>query len=434
MDIAYYISDLLGQQGELSVPNLGYFVQMRMPAHYDEAAKQFFPPHISVQFDPQVIDDDDSLAAYITSLKKISLASAKYFIEKYIANLKSQVIIEDVPFANLGVFRSDGINLTFKPNTQTDHPAFFAFPPVDAYRVGEEAPVKETIATHEPSIGPEALPEPAPPLGEPVIEPATEPGMAYVPEQPAAPEPEFSFAHTPAPVDVLPLNNEEELIYEDEPRRAIGPWTIVLIVITILAIAFGALYKFKPELFKDWFSLHKNPYTASQPITPQAGEHTDSLQKDTAAPPAAATPVNAAPVKKDSVANKIKLKKDSVKAASKAPAPVKKTPAAPAVIAPSAGTIHANAASSASADLPEVSKGSWVIYGGAFPIRSSADKAVSNYKSLGYEQARLLSTNVKKGNNYKVILGAYKTRAEATDASKEMQMTHKITVSIEQLK
>ena len=62
MDIAYYISDLLGQQGELTVPNLGYFVQIRMAAYYDNQSKKFFPPHYSVQFDPQIIDEDDSLA------------------------------------------------------------------------------------------------------------------------------------------------------------------------------------------------------------------------------------------------------------------------------------------------------------------------------------------------------------------------------------
>ena len=82
MDIAYFISDLLGEQGELSVPNLGYFVQMRMNAYYNEQENIYYPPHYSVQFDPQVIDDDDSLASYITEKKKISLASAKYFIEK----------------------------------------------------------------------------------------------------------------------------------------------------------------------------------------------------------------------------------------------------------------------------------------------------------------------------------------------------------------
>src|SRR5476651_2579323 len=106
MDIAYYISDLLGQQGELSVPHLGYFAQIRKPAFYDDVAKKFYPPQYVVQFDPQVIDGDDSLAEYITGLKKISIASSKYFIEKYIVSLKNQVVIEDIPFADLGKFSS----------------------------------------------------------------------------------------------------------------------------------------------------------------------------------------------------------------------------------------------------------------------------------------------------------------------------------------
>lgn len=410
MDIANYISDLLGQQGELSVPNLGYFVQIRMPAYYDEAAKKFFPPHFSVQFDPQVIDDDDSLAAYITGLKKISIASAKYFIEKYIINLKSQAMIEDVPFAHLGVFSSDGMKLTFKPGTKTDTPAFFAFPPVDAYRIGEDTPAKAPGNRNESVPTTIITPEPAAP--EPVTEPITAP----------EPEPEPYFTYTPpAPADVLPLNTEPEptAVYTDEevPRRSAGIWTIILIIVTILAVAFVALYKAKPELFTDWFSLHKNPYTASQPITPPV-KHADSTVTDTSAmAPAGVTPAN-----KDTVVTK--PKKDSVKTNVKVP--VSKALAAPPSV---------TASPAAAAAMPDsIAKGSWVIYGGAFPVRPSADKQVSNYQSMGYAQARLLTTNVKKGNNYKVILGAYKTKAEATDASKVMLMTHKINISVEQYK
>lgn len=455
MDIAYYLSDLLGQQGELSVPNLGYFVQIRMPAYYDSEAKKFYPPHFSVQFDPQVIDEDDSLAAYITGLKKISLASAKYFIEKYISNLKNQAMIENVPFANLGSFHSDGIKLIFEPGVKTDAPAFFALHPVEAYHIGENIPVKEPVVTQdEPAPATYSIPQP-----EVEPEPQTEvPG----------PEIEQPFTFAPTPGVVYPENSETEYQPEaayaddDVPTRSISVWTIILIILTAIAITFAGLYKFKPALFKNWFSLHKNPYTASQPIAPPAIKHDDTTTVKDSDSATAVTPKL-----KDTIDPKIKVPvskvlttppaiKTPVKTVVSTPqkttvtptvnAPAKtvvstpqKTTIAPTVKAPAKAVTNPPVKNPApinvNAPVPDaIEKGWWVIYGGAFPVRSLADKAVSNYKSLGYSQARLLSTDVKRGNNYKVILGAYKTKAEATDASKEMLMTHKLTLSVEQIK
>lgn len=457
MDIAYYISDLLGQQGELSVPNLGYFVQIRMPAYYDSEAKKFYPPHFSVQFDPQEIDDDDSLSAYIAGLKKISQASAKYFIEKYIGNLKSQAVIEDVSFANLGSFSSNGIKLSFQPGIKTDAPAFFALQPIEAYHIGEDIPLTEPVIKDEPTPAPFITPEPEPEIApEPEI--VTEPEITSGPEIIVEPEVEAPFEFTPpSPANIFYSTDAEPEFQttpeyttdEDVPTRSIGAWTIILIVLTVLAIAFVALYKFKPVLFKDWFSLHKNAYTANQPIVPPAVKHADSTI--TLTPPA--TPAA------NDTATKVSLKTDSVKPevkvpVSKAPAssqpPAAKTPAKPVVSPPAktvtktpekapakpaaAPVVKTPAPAAPSAEMPDkIAKGSWVIYGGAFPVRSLADKAISNYKGMGYEQARLLTPDVKKGNNYKIILGAYKTRAEAIDASKELLLSHKISISVEQL-
>jgi len=417
MDIAYYISDLLGQQGELSVPNLGYFVQIRMPAYYDSEAKKFYPPHFSIQFDPQVIDDDDSLSAYIAGLKKISLASAKYFIEKYIGNLKSQAVIEDVPFANLGAFSSDGIKLSFIPGVKTDAPAFFALHPVEAYHINEEIPVKESVIIQdEPTPAPYISPEPTSPGSE-----ITEPSEI---EQP------FESVSVPPADVVYPPNNEPEYIDEDVPAtRSIGAWSIILIVLTIAAITLVALHRYQPNLFKEWVSLHKNPYTSKQPIVPPAVKQVYT-PKDTTLTTTTAVVLN------DTTA-KTTLKKDTaVKVPVKTPAkiivtPPVKTPAKTTATQP----VKTSTPVVSSAAMPDdIPAGWWVIYGGAFPVRSLADKAINNYKGLGYTQARLLTTNVKRGNNYKIILGAYKTKAEATDASKVMLMTHKISISVEQLK
>lgn len=403
MDIAYYISDLLGQQGELSVPNLGYFVQIRMSAYYDEKAKKFFPPHYAVKFDPQVIDDDDTLAAYITGLKKISLASAKYFIEKYISNLKSQVIIEDVPFANLGSFSSDGIKLTFHAGTKTDDPGFFAYAPVEAYKIGQTHDAKPPLTT-------------APPVE--ITAPSTV-------------QPEAETYITPPVTPVTPVEESintvtpDEYTYEDEPRRSMSIWIILLIIVTILAIAFVAVYKLRPDLLKGILPEQKNTsITETKPTaTPAPIKSIDTI--------GAKTPVFTDTTKKDTVktatgtpANTHKTDV-STTAASTVANNTTATPAvtkAPVTKVPAATMVPVNTA----ATEDTIAKGSWVIYNGAFPTRSGAEGRIDYDKSKGFTQARLLKKKVGPGGNYKVILGAFKTRAEAQSASQDLLVTGKI--------
>jgi hypothetical protein len=411
MDIAYYISDLLGQQGELTVPNLGYFVQIRMAAYYDNHEKKFYPPHYSVQFDPQTIDEDDALANYITSVKNISLASAKYFIEKYIANLKSQAMVEDVPFAQLGSFSSDGLKLTFTSNPKLDDPAFFGYRPLEAYRIGE--PGAKKAATRADELAEKA--EQAPIL--PVVE-------------------------SPAPVINQPdtgLTEEAEVPaeeYYEEERRGISVWLIILIVLTAIVVALGALYKFRPDLFNKYIDFRRKTDTnsvAKPAVTKSAAKDTLQLKEPVIMDDSTAktdTPVTSAP-KPD--INKQNVVTDVKKPQAKATAPDKK-PATVVVEAPKVNTTPATTkpavttpVSTAVGDV--VPKGSWVIYSLTFPTRSQADKRIVELKSRGFTEARLLTDKVFRGGNYKVILGAFKTRAEAMDKRTELLGTNKLKAS-----
>jgi hypothetical protein len=411
MDIAYYISDLLGQQGELTVPNLGYFVQIRMAAYYDNQAKKFFPPHYSVQFDPQTIDEDDSLANYITGIKNISPASAKYFIEKYIANLKSQAMIEDVPFANLGSFSSDGLKLNFTSATKMDDPAFFAFHPLDVYKIGDthaKKPVSQSDFSTAPPV------QTSPPVASSTPLPIPQSDSAPI-VTPAEAEPELEEAI-------------DEEYYEDEPRRRFGVWMILLIVLTLVVIALGGLYKFRPDLFNQYIPIFKKPAVVKQP-TPVA-------KPDTIINKAADSLAKKDSVKKDSIPAKIDTPKTAIKKPEAAkpqaikPVVTETKKPAPVVVAPPVNkptvTIPAN-----SADAPiELAKGLYVIYAGAFPIRSMADKRLIDLKSRGFSTARLLTEKVARGGNYKVIIGGgYQTRKEAVDATVELIATGKIKSS-----
>jgi cell division protein FtsN len=141
MDVGYFISELLGQHGDVSVPGLGRFAHTRVNGYYNDSEEKFYPPSYNIQFDPQVVDDD-TLPQYIAHNKNISLASSKYFTEKYVANLKQQATTSEVPVSNLGWFYTKDFKLLFRSNNalNTD-PEFFGYPAVKMHKLDKESPV-----------------------------------------------------------------------------------------------------------------------------------------------------------------------------------------------------------------------------------------------------------------------------------------------------
>lgn len=470
MDIAYFISDLLGQQGELSVPNLGYFVQMRMSAYYNEQEKRFYPPHYAVQFDPQVIDDDDTLAAHITARKKISLASSKYFIEKFVGNLRSQAQSEEVPFGGIGTFQSNGTQLVFKAGSKQDDPALFGLNPVGLYGTTVSVPTPQPVQPSQPAYTPQPQQTTAayvPPPPSPVF--TTTPVAATETHVPQPPEPVYSTppAYTPPPAPVEETQpyvqqrvEPTQYAYEDE-KRGLGVWAIIGIIVIILGAGTAALYYVKPQIFAGLLK-EKNPYTNSQPTAP--AKHTDSVQSsslpDTAVSgastiprdtvgqkaasspePAASTTANNAPV----VENKTTTATNKVATETPKPAaitvnkPVETKPAAAPVTTPSK-PIEQPVSTAPAATVPAtadgVAKGLWVIRAGTYQSKSGSDERLDQLKGKGFAQARLEKTNVKRGGNYKVILGVYKTKEEARSKADDLMATGKITkaeIAVEQV-
>jgi hypothetical protein len=115
MNIADYLSELLAQHDEVSVPGLGYFVRTRVNAYYNEKEARFYPPYHQVKFVVQQ-RDDDTFALYIAEKKNISLASSKYFSEKFVSKLKEDAMRGKYLFSDLGLFYTDQDQLVFKPN------------------------------------------------------------------------------------------------------------------------------------------------------------------------------------------------------------------------------------------------------------------------------------------------------------------------------
>jgi septal ring-binding cell division protein DamX len=227
MNLADYLSELLVQHDEVSVPGLGYFMRVRMNAHYNEKEAKFYPPYHRVKFVPQ-IKDDETFAQYVAQKKNISLASSKYFIEKFIVKVKDDASRGSYLFSGLGSFNVNQDQLIFVPNDKiTDDPSFYGYEPVNINKA--ERPL----------------------LTEPVKPVFTEPVKPVFAE--SAPSPVITAE--PAKIAIQEQYFEEE---EPERKRSLSVGLILLIVIAAVALAgFGAYLLFPDALDKLTAGFHQ---------------------------------------------------------------------------------------------------------------------------------------------------------------------------------
>ncbi|HEY5326254.1 MAG TPA: hypothetical protein VIJ27_04585 [Mucilaginibacter sp.] len=209
MNLADYLSELLGQHDEVSIPGLGYFVRVRINAYYNDKEAKFHPPHHQVKFVPQP-KDDDTFVQYVADKKNISLASSKYFAEKFISKLKEEAAKGKYLFADLGIFYTEQGQLVFKPNEKiTADKAFYGYPQVNAHRLGQ-------------------------------------------PLSPGDARPAFAKTFLSPPAFVAPVQTIEDQQYIDEEterKRPVNVWLIILIGLTAIALALFGIYKFYPLAF-----------------------------------------------------------------------------------------------------------------------------------------------------------------------------------------
>ncbi|MBB6109935.1 HU domain-containing protein [Mucilaginibacter lappiensis] len=246
MDIANYLSELLGRHGKVSVPGLGFFTQVRVNGYYNNAEGKLYPPGYQVQFNSEPFDDD-TLVEHIAQKKNISLASSKYFTEKYITGLKQEAALKEVPFANLGWFYMNNGEIAFKPgDNHNEGPDFYGLAPIAIKKLNQPEPEK-----------------PVQPLPFTV---APQPIIPTTPPAPTADQPE---------------------VYEDEETeektRSGSPWLIALIVLVVIAVAVFGLYKYNPALF-NFMKQPAKPVTG-QPKTQPAAIADSADDSNKTAPP-----------------------------------------------------------------------------------------------------------------------------------------------------
>jgi cell division septation protein DedD len=386
MDVAYYISELLGQLGEVNVPGLGYFARLRVDGYYDEKAATLHPPQYKVAFDRQSIDDE-VLYQYIAEKKNISLASSKYFTEKYITTLKEQANGNEVPFADLGAISiANGVIVFKAASTSANDPAFFGYPQIKLNKLSD-APVEEPTVTKVPE--PVYIPQQAP-TAEPVKQPEPVREM-FTPEeykpQSYIPQP---TVYSQNPETYKPAEDEhDELVDVDiphveykRPKRLTYIRVIIAlaVVAALLVLVIFGLYKYDPVLF--------NEFTTTK-TAPAVIKH-DTIKTDTTVKQTIDTSKTPATAKRDTTTAQTQP------AATVTPPAVNDT----------------------------LTKIHYEILGGAFGSLDEANIAIGNYKKLGIE-ARIL--NNVPGKLYKVTLGTFFDYQQAVNAEDTLLKTKKIS-------
>ena len=266
MDLAVYISELLGLEGEVNVPGIGRFAQTRINGYYNEKENKFYPPTHKINFDPEH-EADDRLATFISDKKNISLASAKYFIEKYVNGLRQQVVLNKVDVAGLGQLYLNGSTIGFNEDTPSkeNDPAFFGLKPVEVEVLVEKPSVRYT-------------PPPVKTPDEKAVPSVADPVMTDLVNDRIPPPP----PPKPTVIEKAEEPVEEEYVYEEPVRRNNNTWIAVLLILIIALLALMGLYKYKPE----WFDRSKEKpqtfvavdTTATQPAEKKAG-NTDTTKE-----------------------------------------------------------------------------------------------------------------------------------------------------------
>ena len=365
MDVAYYLSELLMQNGEVTVPGLGYFAQLKVDGYYDNTQNKFYPPTNKIQFDQQY-HDDDVLLQYIADKKRISLASSKYFTAKFIDNLRQEAMVKEVPLANLGTLHFEDTKLHFKPASvlPVDR-AYYGYQPIAISKLGgtsfQEQLEKEMPKPTYVSVPPLPAPEPAVPIGAPPVQEQTNSQENTSTSSPADHEEEFIF-HGRG------YSGEEE---EDEKNNN-WIWITIIIIVVLGILGAFALYKFKPAAFNRLIGAQQ-----PAPIILKSPAKHDTTKT--------IVPV----IKADSTAKKITVD----------------TTAKPA-------NVNTAAPVNTSAPIDTFSRVRYEILGGAFQTINEANRTIAVYKRLGFD-ARIVKN--APGRLFKVTLGTYFTADDAVN-------------------
>lgn len=204
MDILSYLAEVIQNNKEVGVPELGTFFKKKSPGRYDAELHSFLPPSYQLAFSPEVTEDT-LLSEYISKQHNLSEESANYHIDQFVANLKERLAEDrEVELKTLGKFTLTAGELQFHPNPKLNLGfKFYGLPDV-----AEEITEKEAVS------------EVTPPAE--AVTPSTEKEITTAPEDTTAEEtttvPEITAVPeitTPAITEPVPPTEKEITIAPD---------------------------------------------------------------------------------------------------------------------------------------------------------------------------------------------------------------------------
>lgn len=150
MDIGFYMTELLRDQNEVSLPGLGTFTKVRAPGSYDPRTNSFLPPGHQVSFNA-ISGESNLLSKYISAKKNLSRSSSDYFVKKFTATLldllQTSGIAEIKP---LGILRQQDDTLAFEASANIDISAhFYGLRPVEDLKKVFHTVPSEEVAVEE---------------------------------------------------------------------------------------------------------------------------------------------------------------------------------------------------------------------------------------------------------------------------------------------
>lgn len=130
MDIGQYISDLLKDHEEVSLPGIGTFFKRTVNAYFDANDCVYYPPSYKVDF-KESEETSSLLINHVVNIKRISESSAIYFIERFAEKLRSNLEKDSTtPVLPLGTLSKDGSALILNSTPIDSAPDFFGLKPV----------------------------------------------------------------------------------------------------------------------------------------------------------------------------------------------------------------------------------------------------------------------------------------------------------------
>ena len=464
MDLSVYITELLNEHGTISIPHIGVFTQVRKRGYYNTDEGKLYPPYFQTEFEQKPVADD-RLLQHLIEKSKVSAASARFFMDRYVQNILQQAELGEAMIGKLGWLSKDFDKLTFRPAfNENAASAAFGFAPVSV--TTETEPVAEQVQvepqTEVPPVTPEPTPvvpetapaisqtapvinEVIPPVAETVVEPLVpaEPEAPVVPvtepvapavtfsiekelaQQPEpAPEPVAVAAPQPkAPISPLvrqhkPADKPKPVAEPDAPAPIVAQTPQPPVTPPVKPEVVEEEYEpAKPFYLKPWF------YGAAVLVILAAGAifvlnknkaDYSKTQPSTAAPVVKSSPSTDSIVVKKVAPDTVVIRSQPVKDSTVKNQPLPaSTEFAPEIETPVATATH-----------PVVNSNNYkfVLIGGSYGTYEQALAACGRYKTAGISASPFENTR----KLWKVALGYYKTYTEGQDIKRELVRQGKV--------